>query len=75
MPAHTNPTKAFWQSRTVWLNVAATALTIFMEYDNPAVIAQALPWRTSCFDFSPRLPSHRRCDSTRYVLHCAPVTT
>ena len=42
MPANTNPTKPFWKSRTVWLNVAATALTIFMEYDNPAVIAQAL---------------------------------
>ena len=24
MPAHTNPTKPFWQSKAVWLNVAAT---------------------------------------------------
>ena len=42
MPAHTNPAKPFWQSKAVWLNVAAAALTIFIEYDNPLVIAQAL---------------------------------
>ena len=42
MPANTNPTKPFWQSKAVWLNVSAAALTIFVEYDNPVVIAQAL---------------------------------
>jgi len=42
MPANANPTKPFWQSKAVWLNVAAAALTIFVEYDNPVVIAQAL---------------------------------
>ena len=39
---HANPTKPFWQSKAVWLNVSAAALTIFVEYDNPVVIAQAL---------------------------------
>jgi|TARA_R110000824_G_scaffold282521_3_gene470779 hypothetical protein len=37
-----NPTKPFWQSKTVWLNVIAAAVAIFADYDNPAQIAQAL---------------------------------
>ena len=39
---HANPTKPFWQSKAVWLNVAAAALTIFVEHDNPLLVAQAL---------------------------------
>tara|TARA_R100001086_G_scaffold29159_1_gene13376 strand:+ start:764 stop:952 length:189 start_codon:yes stop_codon:yes gene_type:complete len=42
MSANTNPAKPFWRSKAVWLNVSAAALTIFIEYDNPLVIAQAL---------------------------------
>lgn len=37
-----NPTKPFWQSKTIWLNVAAAVVVIFSEYQNPAHIAQAL---------------------------------
>ena len=37
-----NPTVPFFKSRTVWLNLAAAALVVFSDYDNPAHIAQGL---------------------------------
>lgn len=37
-----NPTRPFWKSRTVWLNVLAGSLAIFSDYDNPVHIAQGL---------------------------------
>ena len=36
-----NP-KPFWKSKTVLLNAAVAALAVYIEYENPVHIAQAL---------------------------------